>query len=74
MEYKLLFRKTWDETTQEGKDRRHEDYEDCHRRCAVRLREVLKKNGGIYIKVSESYLSGTERVECTPMRCFRTDD
>lgn len=50
VDYKMLFRKTWAED-EVGNAQRHEDYEDCHRGCAERIREVLKKNGGIYIKV-----------------------
>lgn len=50
IDYKMLFRKTWDDSD-EGRAQRHEDYEATHLKCAVRLREVLKKNGGIYIKV-----------------------
>ncbi|KAI5475176.1 hypothetical protein MNV49_001863 [Pseudohyphozyma bogoriensis] len=43
---------TWPDTP-EGKAQRHEDYEETHRRCAVRIREVLKTNGGIYIKMGQ---------------------
>ena len=31
--------------------RRHEDFENTHRRCAERILAVLKANGGIYVKV-----------------------
>lgn len=61
VDYKMLFRKTWAED-EAGKAQRHDDYEACHLGCAIRLREVLKKNGGIYIKVSRVVcrsLSGT---------------
>lgn len=51
IDYKALFRKTWAED-EEGRMIRHLDYENCHRKCAERVRDVLKKNGGIYIKVS----------------------
>lgn len=54
VDYKLLFRNVWDEDDA-GKIKRHNDFEDCHRKCAVRMREVLKKNGGIYIKVSNLF-------------------
>lgn len=54
VDYKMLFRKTWAED-EAGHAQRHEDYEDCHRRCAERIREVLKKNGGIYIKVRPAW-------------------
>lgn len=55
IDYKLLFRNVWDED-EAGKIKRHNDFEDCHRKCAVRMREVLKKNGGIYIKVSNIWI------------------
>lgn len=57
IDYKKLFRKTWDESTPDGKEQRHRDYEDCHKRCALRLMNALKKNGGIYIKVISYSLS-----------------
>ncbi|KAM0752712.1 ABC1-domain-containing protein [Meredithblackwellia eburnea MCA 4105] len=60
IDYKMLFRKTWSEDA-EGKAIRHQDYEDCHSRCAVRLREVLKKNGGIYIKLGQ-HLSAVQLI------------
>lgn len=50
IDYKILFRGSWPDTP-EGKQERHEAYETCHHNCAVRIREVLKKNGGIYIKL-----------------------
>lgn len=50
IDYKLLFRKSWPET-EEGLKQRHEDYENTHWTAAVRLREALKKLGGVYIKV-----------------------
>lgn len=53
IDYKILFRGKW-EATPEGKAERHEAYENCHRKCAIRIREVLRTNGGIYIKVGHS--------------------
>lgn len=50
IDYKLLFRKSWPDT-EEGRKQRHQDYENTHWGAAVRLREALKKLGGVYIKV-----------------------
>jgi aarF domain-containing kinase len=50
VDYKLLFSKTWPETEQ-GALERHLAYKRCHKRCAERILQVLKANGGIYIKV-----------------------
>ncbi|KAL8279161.1 hypothetical protein RQP46_008417 [Phenoliferia psychrophenolica] len=60
IDYKMLFRKTWTED-EEGKLERHNDYEACHLGCAIRLREVLKKNGGIYIKLGQ-HLSAVQLI------------
>lgn len=48
IDYKILFRTAWD-----GSVERHEAYEACHEKCAIRIREVLKINGGIYIKLGQ---------------------
>ncbi|KAM0790557.1 hypothetical protein ACM66B_004426 [Microbotryomycetes sp. NB124-2] len=60
VDYKVLFRKEWPDTP-EGKQQRHEDYENTHSKCAVRIREVLKKNGGIYIKLGQ-HLSAVQLI------------
>lgn len=65
VDYKLLFRKTWPEDTEEGKKQRHEDYEATHRSAATRIRNVMMKLGGIYVKCgcvasSESLRFGAE--------------
>ncbi|GAA6057204.1 hypothetical protein NBRC10513_000774 [Rhodotorula toruloides] len=52
IDYKLLFRKSWPET-EEGMKQRHDDYENTHWTAAVRLREALKKLGGVYIKLGQ---------------------
>ncbi|GAA5938003.1 hypothetical protein JCM3775_002427 [Rhodotorula graminis] len=52
MDYKALFRKTWDETD-EGYAQRHNDYEETHRKAATRLMEAMRKLGGIYIKLGQ---------------------
>ncbi|GAA6006906.1 ABC1 kinase family protein [Rhodotorula paludigena] len=52
IDYKLLFRMTW-EDSDEGRAQRHQDYEDTHWRAAVRLREALRQLGGIYIKLGQ---------------------
>ncbi|KAK4056946.1 hypothetical protein OIO90_001846 [Microbotryomycetes sp. JL221] len=78
VDYKLLFRKEWDQT-EEGRKQRHEDYESTHWKCAVRIREVLKKNGGIYIKLGQ-HLSAvqlipvpwTEAMKPLQDQCFPT--
>jgi len=51
IDYKILFRKTW-EDTEEGMKQRHLDYESTHWKAATRLMEALRSLGGIYIKVS----------------------
>ena len=51
IDYKLLFRKTW-EDTEEGRKQRHLDYESTHWKAATRLMEALRSLGGIYIKAS----------------------
>ncbi|GAA6062591.1 hypothetical protein JCM10212_004186 [Sporobolomyces blumeae] len=53
VDYKKLFRKTWDESTEEGRRQRHEDYEATHWKAATRLMESLKELGGIYIKLGQ---------------------
>ncbi|GAA5887140.1 hypothetical protein JCM16303_002202, partial [Sporobolomyces ruberrimus] len=52
IDYKILFRKTWDETP-EGLKQRHEDYEATHWKAATRLMEALRSLGGIYIKLGQ---------------------
>ncbi|GAA6025882.1 hypothetical protein JCM8202_004719 [Rhodotorula sphaerocarpa] len=52
IDYKLLFRKTW-EDSDEGRKQRHEDYENTHWRAAHRLMESLRSLGGIYIKLGQ---------------------
>ncbi|GAA6025867.1 hypothetical protein JCM11491_004751 [Sporobolomyces phaffii] len=52
VDYKLLFRKTWDDTP-EGQRQRHEDYEATHWKAATRLMEALRSLGGIYIKLGQ---------------------
>jgi len=54
VDYKILFRKSWDET-EEGLRQRHLDYEATHWKAATRLMEALRSLGGIYIKVSTYY-------------------
>lgn len=51
VDYKLLFYNT---DALPGTATRHDAYEACHLRCAERIRDVLKKNGGIYIKLGNS--------------------
>ncbi|SCV71311.1 BQ2448_2899 [Microbotryum intermedium] len=60
VDYKILFRGEWPDTP-EGKQQRHDAYENCHSKCAVRIREVLKKNGGIYIKLGQ-HLSSVQLI------------
>ncbi|SCZ91250.1 BZ3500_MvSof-1268-A1-R1_Chr1-2g01286 [Microbotryum saponariae] len=60
VDYKILFRGEWPDTP-EGQQQRHQAYEDCHTKCAVRIREVLKKNGGIYIKLGQ-HLSSVQLI------------
>ena len=48
IDYKMLFYNT---DALPGTASRHDAYEACHLRCAERIRDVLKKNGGIYIKL-----------------------
>ncbi|GAA5841252.1 hypothetical protein JCM3766R1_001716 [Sporobolomyces carnicolor] len=52
IDYKLLFRQTWDDTP-EGQRERHEDYEATHWKAATRLMEALRSLGGIYIKLGQ---------------------
>ncbi|GAA5998893.1 hypothetical protein JCM5350_003662 [Sporobolomyces pararoseus] len=52
IDYKLLFRKTW-EDTEEGRKQRHLDYESTHWKAATRLMEALRSLGGIYIKLGQ---------------------
>ncbi|TNY24280.1 ABC1 family-domain-containing protein [Rhodotorula diobovata] len=52
MDYKALFRKTWDDSP-EGHRQRHDDYEETHRRAATRLMEAMRQLGGIYIKLGQ---------------------
>lgn len=52
MDYKALFRKTWDDSP-EGQRQRHDDYEETHRRAATRLMEAMRQLGGIYIKLGQ---------------------
>ncbi|KDE02639.1 ABC1-B atypical protein kinase [Microbotryum lychnidis-dioicae p1A1 Lamole] len=60
VDYKILFRGEWPDTP-EGQQQRHQAYENCHSKCAVRIREVLKKNGGIYIKLGQ-HLSSVQLI------------
>ncbi|KAH9819034.1 atypical/ABC1/ABC1-B protein kinase [Melampsora americana] len=52
LDYKALFSKTWtdDET---GRTQRHLDYQSTHLSAAKRILEVLKRNGGIYVKLGQ---------------------
>ncbi|GAA6050542.1 hypothetical protein JCM3770_005591 [Rhodotorula araucariae] len=52
LDYKALFRKTWDDTD-EGREQRHRDYEETHWRAATRLMEAMRRLGGIYIKLGQ---------------------
>ncbi|GAA5823077.1 hypothetical protein JCM5353_007878 [Sporobolomyces roseus] len=52
VDYKILFRKSWDET-EEGMRQRHLDYEATHWKAASRLMEALRSLGGIYIKLGQ---------------------
>ncbi|GAA5873483.1 hypothetical protein JCM8547_005443 [Rhodosporidiobolus lusitaniae] len=52
VDYKLLVRKTWDDT-REGQTQRHQDYEATHWKAAGRLSDALRRLGGIYIKLGQ---------------------
>ncbi|GAA96334.1 hypothetical protein E5Q_03000 [Mixia osmundae IAM 14324] len=56
VDYKLLFRRTFTD-----KEERHQAYEACHKKCAERILEVLKTNGGIYIKLGQ-HLSSVQLI------------
>jgi aarF domain-containing kinase len=68
IDYKLLFRKAWpgeDDPAaanyREAREARHQAYSDCHRRCAERILAVLKRNGGIYVKLGQ-HLSSVQLI------------
>lgn len=52
MDYKKLFAKTWVED-EAGHTQRHLDYQSTHLSAARRILEVLKTNGGIYVKLGQ---------------------
>jgi aarF domain-containing kinase len=51
-DYKTLFAKTWTDDPA-GRAQRHQDYHTTHLTAAHRILEVLKKNGGIYVKLGQ---------------------
>jgi aarF domain-containing kinase len=57
IDYKLLFRQTWQYEEELESERglaarqtRHDAYRACHKRCAERILVVLKKNGALHHK------------------------
>lgn len=52
LDYKALFSKTWTDD-EAGRKQRHSDYQSTHLSAAKRILEVLKRNGGIYVKLGQ---------------------
>ncbi|KAG0146492.1 hypothetical protein CROQUDRAFT_657300 [Cronartium quercuum f. sp. fusiforme G11] len=51
-DYKKLFATTWADD-EAGRTQRHLDYQSTHLSAARRILEVLKQNGGIYVKLGQ---------------------
>lgn len=59
-DYTLLFEKVWDDDPI-GRAQRHLDYETTHLTAARRILQVLKINGGIYVKLGQ-HLSAVQLI------------